>query len=61
MKVTAKNNLLTAYGLNCGYVQRTNECELYKEHGVYHVRGGGRWLTFDKLAEARKEFNKLSK
>lgn len=60
---------LTAYSLACGYVQRLEEEEFYKElwceHGSYHVRSGKigepwqRWDTFDNddLTKARKLYN----
>ena len=63
--------LLSEYGLCCGYVQRETKnnkyVELYKEHNTYHVRTGNigvkydKWLSFDKLTQARKEYSKLLK
>lgn len=42
MSVIERNNKLTAYGFSCGYTEfienLTIQKELYKEHGIYHVR-----------------------
>lgn len=39
---THKNGHVTAYGFVCGYVQKVEteklSKEMYREHGVYHVR-----------------------
>ena len=72
MNIHTKNNFLSAYGLACGYVdswrnRETGEyAELYKEHGVYHVRlfvDNKRlvWDSFYLLAEARKRFKEIAK
>ena len=61
---------LTAYALGCGYVERRygrtgGTVDLYREHGVYHVRlfdretGRRVWVSSYTLAEARKTFRRL--
>ena len=54
-----KRNKLTAYALACGYVENNGQTQLWREHGIYHVRriiNGERvfWLTFETLKAARK-------
>lgn len=65
------NGELSFYGLACGYIQRkeNNETykELYKEHNVYNVRSGTHgttkiiWESFDssELTKARKFYNSI--
>lgn len=69
MKTHTKQNTPTAYGFACGYVQTEesngNSKQLYKEHGVYHLRmfrGSERviWLSYDKLEQARRDFKNTS-
>lgn len=60
---------VSAYNLQCGYVQRVERgnvrVTLWKEHNTYHVRthefdGRGRlaWEVFRTLTPARKEFTR---
>lgn len=43
-EVFNKEGKLTAYGFNCGYVEKRRtknnekEVQMFKEHGVYHVK-----------------------
>lgn len=64
-----KDKSLTDYALSCGYVERfdhddDNRGMLFKEHGVYSVRGfhqGEHFhKVFHKLTEARKFFYSLA-
>jgi hypothetical protein len=50
-----KTGHLSEYGLSCGYVEKSGSKELYKEGGIYHVRDGQKWQSFDRLTEARGE------
>lgn len=71
MELYNKNNALSHYGLNCGYVQRKENKTmykiLYKEHNTYHVQSGKHneiyniWITFEsnELTKARQFFNKI--
>ena len=68
-----KNGFLSSYGLSCGCIQKhitwAYETQLYKEHGIYHVRniqtsdGGKRtiifWQCYETLEEAKKQYKKL--
>ena len=62
---------LRPYALACGYVEQRIigklHVDLWREHGVYHVRahefdGRGRiaWESFSVLQEARKAFIRMS-
>ena len=50
-EVLSKNGKLTAYGFNCGYVEKKRtknnetEIQMYKEHSVYHVKIFDVWNT----------------
>lgn len=69
-EVLNKNGSISAYGYACGYVNRVEKGnrykELYKEHNTFHVRwnldnGDGRhWESFDTLAQAQKKFVSVS-
>lgn len=78
MRLFNKNGSIAANILNCGYTQKYTQvkgrCELYKEHGIYHVRlifagcigawtaeNGKTWETFVKLSEARSCFAQYCK
>lgn len=70
---------LSAYALGCGYVEVAENadyrCELYREHGCYHVRlldykardAGApfrewrQWQSTPTLSEARRKFRQLAK
>jgi len=67
-KLVTKTKRITAYALACGHVERKEEnnirLTLWHEHGCYHVRahefdGRGRlfWQSFDKLIDARSQFD----
>ena len=60
---------LTVYGFDCGYIERREtdfiSLELYKEHGIYHVRlnsfynrNDNFWKSFENLQEAKILFFK---
>ena len=60
-----KNGDLTDYALSCGYIQKkeigNKIVKLFKEHTTYHITVietgiKSKWLSFDKLTEARKEY-----
>jgi hypothetical protein len=64
-------NQLTAYGFACGYIEEleynNRRIQLWHEHGTYHVRAHDYnthtrlfWECFDKLADARRYYNKQS-
>jgi len=60
-RFATKRGQLTAYALACGYIQRRGPWKLYREHGVYHVKGFAPehpgqlyWDTARTLTEARK-------
>lgn len=62
------NGFLTAYGFNCGYVQKldkddNNRKTMYKEHCTFHVVGFNNglhfWKSFDTLTEAKKFYNSI--
>lgn len=60
-KFKTKAGLVTPYGLACGYVQEYwyggERVSLWREGGpAIHVRGAT-WESFNKLSEARKNFN----
>lgn len=73
-EIKLKNNFISDYGFNCGYIERREtdlvSLELWKEHGVYHVKhlnfffnrtewnksSHYVWLSFDKLSDAKKAF-----
>ena len=55
-ELTNKNGEISYYALCCGYTMKKGSTILSMEHHVYHVRRPGSWLTFDRLAEARKHF-----
>lgn len=60
---------LTAYGLSCGYVERTEtrdgdlSLSLWREHGAFHVREHSRsagrrfWYSYATLTEARNRYD----
>lgn len=73
--IITRDPVLSSYNLACGYVQHARsgyaDTELYREHGVYHVRThvitfppewqGSRdvrkaWHTFHNLKDARKDY-----
>lgn len=67
---THKNGIPTAYGFACGYIQVKEKGkarkELYKEHGVYHVKQWKTypskpviWVSTEFLTTARKAFKKI--
>jgi hypothetical protein len=58
-EIYRKDGQLSEYGLCCGYVQKSGERSLYKEGGIYHVREGAKWETFDKLPDARKRLKTI--
>lgn len=67
-KFYTKKGDLSAYSFACGYVQSDSkegiEKELYKEHGIFHVRvfeNGTRtkWESLYTLTEARKIYNSI--
>lgn len=66
-----KDGKLNAYAFSCGYVQE-EEAEdgarvtLYREHGIYHVRGFNRtglhqWDTTTNLSHAQGIFESFLK
>jgi len=60
-KFKTKAGLLTPYALHCGYIQTfggdNGRVTLWHEGGpLYHVRGEN-WESFEKLKDARKQFN----
>lgn len=70
MNITTPSGQLTAYGLACGYVQRSQQgnykVDLYREHNSYHVTlsVNGRKVLHDgfgstQLSEARAFYRKL--
>lgn len=64
MKLRTKDGKLTAYAFACGYVESLGGFTLYREHGIYHVRGFGgsavrHWLTVRTLSKARKTLKTL--
>ena len=62
MKFKTKTGLLTDYALSCGYIETKNGVRLEKEHNVYHVKShvdGFKWMSYDKLTEARKMYKLL--
>jgi len=66
-----RDGSLTGYGLSCGYIERLEYCdswkELYMEHSHYHVRYGeiGQkwqiWETFEinELTKARRLYKSI--
>jgi hypothetical protein len=66
MDIYTKRGTLSAYGLGCGYVEHRERngisVELWREHGVYHVRthdySAGRihWSGSSLLGTARETF-----
>lgn len=62
---------LTAYGLQCGYIDRVEKnrmfVEIYYEHAHFHVRNGRvkeavtGWSVLTEYQEARKLFKDLMK
>jgi hypothetical protein len=70
-----KSGFLSAYGLSCGRIQKNVSCayevQLYREHGIYHVRniktsdGGNRtiisWKCYETLLEAKKQYKLIIK
>ena len=70
-----KNGFISSYGLSCGYIQKNVSCayevQLYREHGIYHVRniqtrdGGNRtiisWKCYETLLEAKKQYQQIIK
>ena len=55
MDIKTKKGLVSGYGFTCGYVQKRDteylHKELYKEHGVFHVRS-----TFNRSPELSSDF-----
>lgn len=72
LKFYNKDKSLTAYSFICGYVQRIEKDdkfkELYMEHSHYHVRSGRNgeqvsvWEVFshNELTKARKLFKSIN-
>lgn len=70
-----KNGFLSSYGLSCGCIQKNvtwaYEVQLYREHGIYHVRniktsdGEKRtiifWQCYETLLEAKKQYKLIIK
>jgi hypothetical protein len=55
---------LTAYALACGYLERRGAFTLWREHGVYHVRGFGHdgarhWQSGQSLTWGRRMLRQL--
>lgn len=71
MKINTKRGNLTAYGLRCGYVERTEygqiTIQLSHEHCVYHVKKKviatdtrlSIWQSYDTLKEAQQAYKNL--
>lgn len=71
MNINTKRGNLSAYGLGCGYVERTEDgqivVQLSKEHGVYHVKKKviatdtrwSIWQSYDTLKEAQQAYKNL--
>jgi len=57
-KFRTKKGNLTPYAFACGYIEEKNGWRLFLD-GCWHVRGHGKWVSFDTLAEARKFFSAL--
>lgn len=57
---------VTAYGFACGHLERRDGFTLYREHGVYHVKGfdaTGKhyWETARTVTEARKLLQRIGR
>jgi hypothetical protein len=69
MKILKKDGSLSTYGYSCGYVNRVENKitgqykELYKEHGIFHVKwnigNGIECESSDSLTDALKKFKSL--
>ena len=69
MNIKTKRGNLTAYGLGCGYVERTEDgqitVQLSHEYCVYHVKKKvieGKWAiwqSYDTLKEAQQAYKNL--
>lgn len=65
--IKTKDGRISAYGFACGYIEAVENgykrATILMEHGVYHVQWklDDGWATFDALADAREEYDKVSK
>jgi len=57
-KFRTKSGNLTPYAFACGYIEEKNGWRLFLD-GCWHVRGHGKWESFDTMAAARKFFSAL--
>ena len=71
MNIKTKRGNLSAYGLGCGYVERTEDgqitVQLSHEHCTYHVKKKviatdtrwSIWQSYDTLKEAQQAYKNL--
>lgn len=54
-KFYKSNGWLSLYSYGCGYMESAEGVTLSAE-GVYHVKGGGTWESYEYLKDAKAEF-----
>lgn len=71
MNISTKRGNLSAYGLACGYIERTedgqNIVQLSHEHCIYHVKKKvmdtdtkwSIWQSYDTLKDAQQAYKNL--